>query len=106
MHATTHVYFVGNTMLAELTNLKDEITGILLPAAVVTAWIVKPDGTIFPDSTITVNVVTAGHYQGLFPHTLALLPDVAYRVIIRAETGAPTQRAEWTLNAPSGVRYA
>lgn len=104
-HANPRVYYVGNSMLAELTDLKDEVTSILLPAATVTAWLVTPTGTTVTDSLITLNVVAPGHYQGIFPYTLVLTPDVAHTCRIRAETGNPLQRAEWVLPILTGVRY-
>ena len=100
------VYYQGNTMLAELTDLKDEITDLTLSTAIVTAWLVDPAGATVPSSTITLSAAEAGAYRGPFPYTLTLTKDVVYTCIIRADIGNPVQRGEWSLQVIPEVRYA
>lgn len=108
MHAPPNprVYYQGNTMVSELTNLKDEITGLTLNTATVTSWLVDPSGVTVPTSTITLSAAEAGAYRGPFPYTLVLTKDVVYTCVIRADTGNPVQRGEWTMPVIPEVRYA
>lgn len=106
MSADPRVFFQGNTIIAELTELRDEVTNILLPAASCSAWLVDQAGATVPDSTIPLNKVVDGHYQGLFPYTLILTPHVPYQCMFRADTGNPVQRGEWTIPVIPGPRYA
>ena len=92
-------------MNVEVTELKDDFTDILLPSATVTSWLIAPDGTTVPSSTIPLNMQAAGHYRGVSPYDLDLDPDVQYTCIIRADTGNPVQRGEWTIPVIAGARY-
>lgn len=99
---TVRAWFLDNTMVVELKDLKDAFTDLPVTTADVVAELRNKDGTVVTESDIVLDHIADGTYRGAEPFDLALAQDTEYDCVVTAEVSG--ERGVWTVPVVGTVR--
>lgn len=92
--STTNIWYVDSTMILELRNLTDGITGDPVTAATVTASLLDSTGTTVAGASwpVTLLHVGEGTYRGAVPHQAQVKDKGKYTARILATVSGINRR--------------